>query len=202
MKESNSDVYKAVSTLQLNKAEGCHGINPSILKLCVSRLLIPITSIFLKNHSYASEIKYVLYSKVETNQADVKYYCPISLLCMLSKILESLSFIPFIRPLISVHQLGFMKNRSCQLLCCFSHIFDPVDKGIPTDALYFDFKQAFDTVSHAKLLFKFWKMGITGTLWFWFKVYLENRRHFVSFEGSSSNLLPVISGQYTRFIVS
>ena len=54
--------------------------------------------------------------------------------------------------------------------------------------------KAFDTVSHNKLLYKLWMLGITGPLWQWFKSYLENRQHYVEVEGKHSTLLPVLSG--------
>ncbi len=57
-------------------------------------------------------------------------------------------------------------------------------------------KHAFDTVSHNELLYKLWRIGITGPLWFWFKDYLSGRLHYVSLPNANSSMLqiPVISG--------
>ena len=55
-------------------------------------------------------------------------------------------------------------------------------------------RKLFDSVSHNELLYKLWKMGITGNLWSWFQSYLSCRSHYVSFDSSSSDTLPVISG--------
>ena len=41
---------------------------------------------------------------------------------------------------------------------------------------------------------KLWVIGITGPLWYWFRAYLADRRHYVYIEGSSSGCLPVHSG--------
>ena len=63
-----------------------------------------------------------------------------------------------------------------------------------TDVIYLDISKAFDTVSHSILLNKLWSIGITGTLWTWFKDYLSNRYQRVTINNSYSDLLPVNSG--------
>ena len=47
---------------------------------------------------------------------------------------------------------------------------------------------------HQELLFKLWRIGVTGGLWSWFEAYLKNRIHFVCYKGCSSPPLPVLSG--------
>ena len=47
---------------------------------------------------------------------------------------------------------------------------------------------------HNQLLVKLWSVGITGTLWKWFKSYLYNRVQCVSINNCLSNCLPVLSG--------
>jgi len=104
--------------------------------------------------------------------------------------------INFIRPKLAIKQHGFLKNKSClsQLLLSFNFIYDHLDKNIPVDVVYLDFKKAFDTVPHNELLLKLWKLGITGPLWSWFQAYLTGRYHYVTIDGASSPLLPAISG--------
>ena len=80
---------------------------------------------------------------------------------------------------------------SKQLLVSFAQIFQNVNQGLQTDAIYFDFQKAFDSISHPELLFKLWA---TGPLWCWFKSYLSNRKHFVQYGNASSDVLPVLSG--------
>ena len=126
-------------------------------------------------------------------------YRPISLLCIISKIMEAIVFdkvITFIETKISVAQFGFRKGRSClmNLLKSFNYIFEGIDNKLYTDVIYFDFKKAFDSVPHNELLCKLWKIGITGPLWHWFKFYLTNRLHYVIYDGAKSACLPVISG--------
>ena len=102
----------------------------------------------------------------------------------------------FVYSHISNHQHGFVKGRSCatQLLASYSQIYESADQGNPVDAIFLDFKKAFDSVPHPDLLHKLWQFGIVGPLWSWFKDYLTNRLHYVEMDGASSSLLPVLSG--------
>ena len=63
-----------------------------------------------------------------------------------------------------------------------------------SDVIYLDFKKAFDSVTHNKLLHKIRSFGITGTLFKWFEAYLSNRCQYVRVNNSYSELLPVLSG--------
>ena len=129
----------------------------------------------------------------------VKNYRPISLLPILSKVLESIVYkkiIDFIRPQLNNHQFGFLKNRSClsEMLAFFSNIFQNIEKKKPSDIVYLDFSKAFDTVPHDELLLKLWRIGITGSLWYRMKSYLSNRHHYTCIRNSCSTRLPVRSG--------
>uniref|UniRef100_A0A1X7THG0 Reverse transcriptase domain-containing protein n=1 Tax=Amphimedon queenslandica TaxID=400682 RepID=A0A1X7THG0_AMPQE len=62
------------------------------------------------------------------------------------------------------------------------------------DCIYLDFKKAFDSVPHNKLLFKLWKFGFTGELWEWFRACLSSRQQCVSIDDTLSGFLPVLSG--------
>ena len=95
-------------------------------------------------------------------------YRPISLLCIVSKLLEHIS------SRISTSQFGFMKGCSTlqQLLIFLKDIYEHKTQ---IDVIYLDFSKAFDRVPHNELLLKLWQIGITGNLWWWFKSYLYNR---------------------------
>ena len=130
------------------------------------------------------------------DKSNLRNYRPISLLCNISKILESLIYnkvIKFIHKSISSHQFGFQKHKSTlqQLLKYFN---DLCISNNPTDTIYLDFTKAFDSVSRNELLLKLWSMGITGNLWKWFECYLTNRIQRVSVNNYLSTPLPVISG--------
>ena len=60
--------------------------------------------------------------------------------------------------------------------------------------IYFDFRKAFDTVPHARLLLKIKEYGISGSLLAWLHGFLSNRRQRVSINGHFSELSDVTSG--------
>ena len=60
--------------------------------------------------------------------------------------------------------------------------------------MFLDFKKVFGSVPHNELLFKLWRMGITGKLSLGFQEYLTHRQHYVHLDNASSSLLPVKSG--------
>ena len=201
-----SDVYQALSNLKfkLKKSPGCDNICPQLLLLCLHPLLHIITSLFQQSYSTASLPQEWKTHKIvpihkSGDKTNVTNYRPISLLCIISKVLESIVYnkiIPFIRPKISKKQFGFFSNRSCttQLLSSHAEIFKSIEEGSSADVIYLDFKKAFDSVPHHELLYKMWKLGITGPLWLFFKNYLCNRYHYTVIDNTSSNRLPVISG--------
>ena len=175
---------------------------PLLLKLGAATLTLPFTHLF--NTCFCSipdewKVYKIIPIPKGSNPADVQNYRPISLLCIMSKILESIIYnkiIDFVCPFISAHQFGFLSKRSCinQLLSSFSYIVNSVDSKTSCDIVFRDFIKAFDPIPHSELLFKLWSYGITGPLWSWFQAYLANRSHFVFVDGCSSSSLPVRSG--------
>ena len=129
------------------------------------------------------------------DRSSVKNYRPISLLPVVSKVLERLVYncmLDFVTNSISPYHFGFLHGYSTlqQLFIFFDTI---LNSGPQTDVLYLDFKKAFDSVSHLnELLHKLWHFGITDNLWLWIKVYL-NRLQCVSIGNLISTTLPVIS---------
>ena len=78
----------------------------------------------------------------------------------------------------------------------FSDIHHSIEDKKASDVILLDFKKAFDSVSHAELLYKLWVIGITGPLymWYWFRASSADHSHYVYINGSSSDCLPVHSG--------
>ena len=197
---SELDVYKALSSLDTTKASGCDGISAKLLKHCAIALyqtLHDLFSLSLCQHYIPLEWRIHQIRPIfkSGNKQDVKTYRPISLLCVVSKVLERLVYdnvIDFVRSLIYKGQFGFLKGHSSlqQLLIFWNTVINTPQ----TDVVYLDFKKAFDSVAHKELLFKLWNFGITGKLWRWFEAYLSDRCQFVSVGQTASDILPVISG--------
>ena len=129
----------------------------------------------------------------------VSNYRPISLLPTVSKVLERLvhqKILPFLLNSISLHQFGFLPNRSTlqQMLLFIDKLLYFRDQKTSVDVIYLDIRKAFDTVSHELLLSKLKSLGIAGELLLWFKAYLTDRIQCVRVNNAISDFMPVISG--------
>ena len=84
-------------------------------------------------------------------------YRPISLTCILCKMLESL---------LSSKQYGFINGRSTttQLLFYLDKCLKTVATRGFVDGIYFQFAKAFDTVPHQRLMKKIYAYGTRGKL--------------------------------------
>ena len=195
------DVCKALSELDATKAKGVDNVSPLFLKHCSVALCYPLHHLFqisVNTGSIPVEWRTHLIIPIfkSGDRSDVANYRPISLLSIVSKVLERIIYdriIDHILPQMHPNQYGFTPGKSClQQLITFIHQL--WNNKISSDVLYLDFRKAFDSVSHRILLRKLWSMGIRGLLWLWFKSYLSNRRQSVRVGHSTSDLLPVTSG--------
>ena len=133
------------------------------------------------------------------DRSQVNNYRPISLLCIISKVLERIVYnhiIEFLFSSISIHQFGFVPGHSSlqQLLIFVDILLQAKENKAVADVIHLDIRKAFDTVPHHKLLVKLQKFGISGNLLRWFQGYLANRSQCVSIDNTNSNFLPVTSG--------
>ena len=69
-----------------------------------------------------------------------------------------------------------------------------LDSGVRVDALYLDFKKAFGSVPHKRLLNTMESLGIRGRLLKWIECFLTDRKQSVVLEGVTSDWIPVTSG--------
>ena len=100
-------------------------------------------------------------------------------------------------PYLNSLQHGFRQNRSCvnQMIQYVHFLASTLDSGGQLDTiLYLDMAEAFERVSHQKLLFKLRYLGFRDPLLSWIEDYLTIRRHRVIIEGVASQWKPVTSG--------
>ena len=90
-----SDVFNTLSNLDADKAVGIDNISPKLLKFCAASFTNPITKLFslcLETSSFPDEWKIhkirPLYKKGDRSL--VENYRPISLLCIISKLFETI----------------------------------------------------------------------------------------------------------------
>ena len=123
------------------------------------------------------------------NRKEAENYRPVSLTSCVCKLMESCikeeiwSFWSK-RDLIKSSQYGFIPHSSCteQLLQYLDDVTSAVDKGDWVDVVYLDFKKAFNSVPHVRLLCKLSALGIKGTLLNWIRSFLYDKKEVVVVE--------------------
>jgi len=70
-----------------------------------------------------------------------------------------------------------VRGRSCltNLLEAFENWTELLDEGHGIDIIYLDYRKAFDTVPHKRLLSKVQQAGIGGKVLNWIKAFLSDR---------------------------
>ena len=201
---TEDEVLQVLSSLDPSKAAGYDKIGPKLLKHCALALYQPLHHLFclsLQQSYIPDEWRMHLISPIfkSGDKSLVNNYRPISLLCVISKVLERLIFkhlLDFASSSLSSTQFGFRQKHSTlqQMLVFLNNVYDTIKNNSQTDVVYLDFRKAFDSVAHNELLFKLWSFGITGNLWSWIKAYLTQRLQCASINNSVSSPLPVVSG--------
>ena len=159
---STEDVNSVLSTLSTDKATGPDEISARLLKECANEIAPSLTALFNKSLSLGKvpqEWKEANVTPIHKKEdiRDVRNYRPISLLSLVSKLLERVIHIhvsEFVHSSLNEQQHGFRKRRSCttQLLGVFHDVGKALmDSGKEADLIYLDFSKAFDSVSHKKL---------------------------------------------------
>ena len=94
------------------------------------------------------------------------------------------------------HQYGFVENKGTTDACI--KVINKIQSSIQSKnyviSIFYDFKKAFDTVDHHRLLFKLQKYGVRGCALNLFRSYLENRAQFVNIKGKNSESLSINYG--------
>jgi len=132
---------------------------------------------------------------------DTNNYRPISILPILSKVLERFvhnSFTEFLEEykFLTIAQSGFRRLHSTvtSLLNVTDRWLKNIDNGLVTGVVFIDLRKAFDTVDVDILLAKLPSFGIMDVEHRWFQSYLTGRSQSVSIDGHLSDPLPVTIG--------
>ena len=127
-------------------------------------------------------------------------YCPISLLGILSKVLER-----HVYNLIATHletnplsdfQWGF--RLGCSTVSALLTVVDEwlrvLEDGKEICAIFFDYHKAFDSVPHRPLMEKLFSLNLNPYLTRWISDYLTSRLQQVVVDGATSDAIQVLSG--------
>ena len=128
-------------------------------------------------------------------------YKPISLLHLISKIIEKLvqnkyKQVVFYLTMNFFTTTGFRKNHSTDSCLTFLHdkILKGFDKGLMTGMIMVDLQKAFDTIDHGILLKTLSAIGFSNHTIGCFKSYLSNRLFRVNLENCHSDLSNITCG--------
>ena len=134
-------------------------------------------------------------------KGDPANYRPVSLTCVVGKVMESLIRDKMVEHLerhnlIRDSQHGFMSGRSTatNMLVYMEALTKLLDQGHAVDVLYLDFAKAFDKVPHERLLAKCRGLGLGGKLLEWIRMWLRDRKQRVVINGEASEWSEVLSG--------
>ncbi|BHF63428.1 hypothetical protein SprV_0200642000 [Sparganum proliferum] len=135
------------------------------------------------------------------SRASTNNYRPVNLTSVCCKIMEKIikkALMQFLEQhhLFSDAQHGFRSSRSClaNLLFTLERWTKARDEGNVVHAIYIDFKKAFDSVPHQRLLHKLRNAGIRGRLLVWIQSFLAGRCQIVQVGRQQSSEVGVVSG--------
>ena len=135
-------------------------------------------------------------------KSDPGNYRPVSLTCVVGKVMESILVDALIshmvtNKLLRASQHGFLPGKST--VTCMLEYLETLtrwmDEGRSFDVLYCDFAKAFDKVPWERLLAKLEGLGVGGDLLGWVRVWLTGgRQQSVVLNGKQSSWGEIVSG--------
>lgn len=203
---STSELDAFISTLRETSASGIDNIHVTTIKVSRNYIVEPLAHIFnlcLTSGVFPSVLKTAvvipIYKSGEKNTP--QNYRPISILTHFSKLLEKcikarlLKFLES-HSLLSPNQFGFRpkKSTSDAIFKLTRNLYNSLDSGLRTLAIYIDLAKAFDTVDHEILLDKLEKIGIRGICLNLFKTYLIGRLQTVKINNTLSKTWLITCG--------
>ena len=192
-------ILKLLKQLNPAKSAGIDNLTGKFLKEGAPVLASPITDLVNLSISLSlfpddckiAKLK-LLYKKEAKTKP--KNYRPISLLPLLSKIIERIihnqtqEFLDK-NNILYKYQSGFRKHHSTDT--CLSYLTDKVkigfEEGLLTGMVLIDLQKAFDTIDHSILLEKMSCLGFAGKTIAWYTSYLTNRSFIVNVGKESSS---------------
>ena len=191
-------VLKHLKSINISKATGLDGIPGRFLRDAAEVVAAPLTHIFnlsLSSSIVPDDFKLAKVTPLYKGKshADPNNYRPISVLSVMSKILERIvydqvqSYLDE-RKIIYPFQSGFRKSFSTNttLLYLTDYIRNSMDEKKLTGVLLLDLKKAFDTVNHNIMVKKLSAIGMDDQAVEWFVSYLQKRTQIVQINGKRS----------------
>ena len=206
VRTSEAEVRALLLQLDINKAVGPDTLSPRLLRRCAAELGRPLSSLFnycLRTSTWPTmwKISSVVPVHKKNLKSEAKNYRPVSLLPVLSKVLESIVAARVTEHLEMHHllcsrQYGFRRGRSAGdlHLLLTAELSAALDNSKKTAVVALDIEGAFDKVWHAALITKLRAAGVDGALLHLLTDYLHDRYLRVTVGGQESALQPIRAG--------
>ena len=203
---NHETVRTILNSLKVNKAGGLDKISARMIKDAGYELAPSIA--YLVNKSITDGIVPDLWKIARVTpvyKADdkllVENYRPISVLPVLSKVLEKVVYTQLCAHLdqlnyIYPHQYGFRRgHNTAQVIAQVNNwVLESMDKGKITGLLFVDISKAFDSINHKVLLGKLENAALSRKALKWFHSYLVDRKQSVLVNGEMSDSRSVVLG--------
>ena len=182
---STAGILKLLKNLNPRKAAGPDKIKPVVLKE-LSEEFAPILKILFERSlqngivpsDWTSANVTPLFKKCD--KASAANYRPISLTCILCKVMEHIIASNLLKHLDSnglMYELqhGFRERRSCetQLASLVEDLARRSSQDKQTDLILLDFSKGFNKVNHSKLIQKLHAYGVRGPTLRWIQAFLK-----------------------------
>lgn len=199
------DLLRAVNSVKSN-ATGVDGISLKMLKTCLVELAPAILHIFnvsLQTGQFPNQWKIADIKPIpkKANATTAKDFRPISILCILGKILEKIVHVQITSFMSKNHlfhplQSGFKPGHSTTtaLLKVVGDIREAMHDRLLSLLVLYDFSNAFPSVHHDLLFTKLRHLGLSKPAVDWFRSYLSDRKQQVSTGTEVSSLLHIYFG--------
>ena len=198
-----SKVKKELLTLDINKSSGPDDSHALVLKMAAPELATPLARLiqicFDKGYMPAQrKCAHVIPCYKKGHKHISGNYRPISLLCIMSKLMEKLEMWKHLdqHHLISPRQFGFRAghSKSDALTYVSQCLANSLNNREEARIVCLDNSRAFDRVWHPGLLEKLSALGFSGALHAWLTDYLKDRSLSVVLNGRESGLKRINCG--------
>ena len=199
-----NEIHRSISDLKIGKASGIDEISAEVLKISALAIIPYLQKLLNQTFSKGEFPDCLKIAKViplfkSGSKTDVDNYRSISLLPVLSKVLEKIMYNRLIKfldknDLLYEKQFGFISKHST--VEALIEITENIRSGTDEEfaSIMLDLRKAFDTINHYRLLGKLSQCGVRGIVNKWFQSYLRNRKQAVFVNDNWSNFEQINCG--------
>ena len=205
---SQEEVLEIVKKLKNSKSTGLDNIDTNTIKLVINEILPALTHVVNLSlitqefpHIYKQSKIIPLLKKPKDDPLNPKFYRPVSLLPILSKILERAVFIQIDSYISENHLLHpchhggrAWHSTTTALIELYDQWLEAVDNGNIAGCMMLDLSAAYDLANHDLILGKLELYGFEQSTIKWMRSYLEGRTQCVYIDGELSDTLAVNVG--------